>query len=278
MDRKTSKTKQMNALAANSLTNKTAIVTGASTGIGRAIALALATAGAQVIVHARARQREANDVADEIRQLGSRADVMLADLADPQQQTELVERAWSWQNGVDIWINNAGVDVLTGEMADSSFANKLQRLWQVDVAATMAVSRDVGKRMKARGHGTILNMGWDRTACGMTGDSGQMFAAIRGAVTAFTLSLARSLAPEVRVNCLAPGWIRTAWGETASEYWQERATAESLMQRWGTPEDIARVARFLVSAEADFVNGQVIAINGGFAGEYPGDQHDEAVV
>jgi len=82
-------------------------------------------------------------------------------------------------------------------------------------------------------------------------------------VMAFTKSLACSLAPEVRVNCLAPGWIKTAWGEHASECWQERARRESLLQRWGTPEDVARVARFLASPAAEFITGQVIPVNGG---------------
>ncbi len=101
----------------------------------------------------------------------------------------------------------------------------------------------------------------------MAGDSGQLFAAVKGAIMAFSRSLARSLAPEVRVNCLAPGWIKTAWGEGASECWQERAERESLLARWGTPEDVARVARFLVSPAAGFLTGQIIHVNGGFSGE-----------
>ena len=109
----------------------------------------------------------------------------------------------------------------------------------------------------------ILNMGWDQADVGMGGDSGEMFAAVKGAVMAFTRSLARSLAPHVRVNCLAPGWIRTAWSETASDYWQRRARRESLLQRWGTPEDVAATARFLVSPAASFITGEVIAVNGG---------------
>jgi 3-oxoacyl-[acyl-carrier protein] reductase len=80
---------------------------------------------------------------------------------------------------------------------------------------------------------------------------------------AFSRSLARSLAPEVRVNCVAPGWIKTAWGEQASDYWQQRAVRESLLGRWGTPEDVAAAVRFLVSPAAGFITGQVIAVNGG---------------
>ena len=98
----------------------------------------------------------------------------------------------------------------------------------------------------------------------MGGDSGEMFGAVKGAVMAFTRSLAKSLAPDVRVNCVAPGWIKTAWGSEASGYWQQRGVRESLLQRWGTSEDVARVVRFLVSPRSDFINGQIIHVNGGF--------------
>jgi 3-oxoacyl-[acyl-carrier protein] reductase len=79
----------------------------------------------------------------------------------------------------------------------------------------------------------------------------------------FTRSLAVSLAPAVRVNCIAPGWIRTAWGESASAAWQERVIREIPLRRWGAPEDVARLARFLVSRDASFLTGQVINVNGG---------------
>src|SRR6202022_955301 len=124
-------------------------------------------------------------------------------------------------------------------------------------------SREVVRRMKERGTGVLLNMGWDQADTGMEGDSGQLFAAAKAAVMAFTKSLALTLAPEVRVNCLAPGWIRTAWGEKASQAWQERVRRETPLARWGTPEDVARTARWLVSPAAAFITGQVIRINGG---------------
>jgi NAD(P)-dependent dehydrogenase (short-subunit alcohol dehydrogenase family) len=117
--------------------------------------------------------------------------------------------------------------------------------------------------MKAVGGGVIINMGWDQAETGMAGDSGQLFAAAKGAVMAFTKSLALDLAPEVRVNCLAPGWIKTAWGEAASQTWQDRAVRETPLGRWGTPEDVAKVARWLASPAAAFLTGQIVRVNGG---------------
>jgi 3-oxoacyl-[acyl-carrier protein] reductase len=247
------------------LSGLTAVVTGSSSGIGRAIALELASAGANVLVHARRSRDRAEVVAAEIRTSGRETHVVLADLADAQGQDQLADEAWSWRQGVDIWINNAGADTLTGEAAKWSFEQKLAALWQVDVVGTMRLSRKIGGRMKARGAGTILNMGWDQAATGMAGDSGELFATTKGAVMAFTKSLANSLAPQVRVNCVAPGWIRTSWGDQASDYWQQRVKRECMLQRWGTPEDVARVARFLVSPASGFVTGQIVPVNGGLS-------------
>jgi 3-oxoacyl-[acyl-carrier protein] reductase len=249
--------------AAAELAGLTAVVTGSSSGIGRAIASELASAGADCLVHGRRNRDGAESVAAEIRALGRRADVLLADLSQVAEQDHFVEQAWRRLGKVDVWINNAGTDTLTGESAEWSFEQKLEALWLVDVVATIRLSRSIGAKMKERGQGTILNIGWDQAEQGMAGDSGELFAAAKGAVMAFTRSLSRSLAPEVRVNCLAPGWIKTKWGDQASAYWQDRAVGECLLGRWGTPEDVARAARFLVSPAAAFINGQIIVINGG---------------
>ena len=128
----------------------------------------------------------------------------------------------------------------------------------------MRLARDLGARMKARGRGSIITIGWDQAETGMAGDSGELFAAVKGAVMCFTRSLALSLAPEVRVNCIAPGWIRTAWGETAGAAWQERVRRETPLGLWGLPEDVAAAAVWLASSAASFVTGQTIrSINGG---------------
>jgi 3-oxoacyl-[acyl-carrier protein] reductase len=249
----------------SSLAGRAAVVTGSSSGIGRAIALELAAAGADVLVHARSNQAGADETADEIRRQGRAAKTVLCDLADPAAASDLADRALRWRSDLSIWVNNAGVDVLTGDAANWSFEEKLQSLWSVDVLATVQLSRRIGEyfRQHQIPNAAILNMGWDQAVTGMAGDSGELFAAVKGAVMGFTKSLAKSLAPDVRVNCLAPGWIKTAWGEDASQAWQERAVAESLLARWGTPEDVARVARFLVSPEAAFITGQISEINGG---------------
>ncbi len=251
--------------SAADLDGLTAVVTGSSSGIGRAIALELARAGANCLIHARENRAGAEAVADEIRALRRETSVLLADLASVSEQDRFSAEAWQWRGGVDIWINNAGVDTLTGGRANWTFEQKLAALWAVDVTATIRLSRQVGSQMKSRGRGVILNMGWDQADRGMAGDSGEMFAAAKGAVMAFSRSLAKSLAPAVRVNCLAPGWIKTKWGEGASDYWQRRAENESLLKRWGTPEDVARAARFLVSPAAEFITGQIFAVDGGLS-------------
>jgi 2-amino-4-hydroxy-6-hydroxymethyldihydropteridine diphosphokinase len=244
------------------LAGRRALITGSTRGIGRAIALELAAAGADIILHGRD-EAQAEKVMAELDELNVDSEYVLADLAEPEECRRMVETVWQEWGPLDIWINNAGVDVLTGEAAELAFIRKLQDLLDVDVMATLLISRDVGRRMRDSVGGVILNMGWDQAESGMAGDSGQLFAATKGAVMAFTRSLALSLAPEVRVNCLAPGWIRTAWGQQASDPWQERVVRETPLGRWGTPEDVARTARWLVSPAAEFITGQIIRVNGG---------------
>lgn len=249
--------------ADRSLRGYRAAVLGATSGIGRATALALGEAGADVIVHGRRSREDAESVAEEVRRGGGRSEVFLADLADRNAGDRLADQAWALWDGLDAWLHIAGADVLTGPAAKLAFDDKLDRLWHVDVVATMRLCRAVGRRMKQQGHGVILTVGWDQAETGMEGDSGELFAATKGAIMAFTRSLALSLAPQVRVNALAPGWIKTEWGETASKKWQERVLRETPLARWGTPIDVARVARFLVGPDAAFLTGQILRVNGG---------------
>jgi 2-amino-4-hydroxy-6-hydroxymethyldihydropteridine diphosphokinase len=250
-------------VAAQPLCGQRAVVTGSSSGIGRAIALELARRGVDVIIHAHRSQEQAELTCQAAAEHGVRSSFLLTDLRETTACHGLVEEAWRRLGGIDIWVNNAGADVLTAGAFQRPFEDRLHDLMAVDVLATIRLSRAVGDRFKQAGHGVILNMGWDQAETGMEGDSGQLFGATKGAVMAFTKSLARTLAPQVRVNCLAPGWIRTAWGQSASTAWQERVLRDTPLARWGTPDDVAKVAAWLVSADAAFITGQIIRINGG---------------
>jgi 3-oxoacyl-[acyl-carrier protein] reductase len=238
-------------------------VLGSSTGIGRAAALRLAADGADVVVHGRTRSEPLEAVADEIRRLGRRAEILAADLSNRDAGDALVERAWSTWGGLDAWLQIAGADTLTGADASLPFDAKLDRLWEVDVVATIRLCRAIGRKMRAQGRGAIVTMGWDQAEIGMEGDSGELFAATKGAILAFTRSLSLSLAPTVRVNAVAPGWIKTAWGAGASQAWQDRVLRETPLGRWGSVDDVAAAARFLVGPESAFLTGQVVRINGG---------------
>ena len=245
------------------LDGRWALVTGSTQGIGKAIALELAAAGANLFIHGRDAQA-AEEVCTSVHSLKREAVAVVTDLGEATGRRDLVDQVWR-ERPIDICVNNAGADVLTGKAAEWSFEQKLDQLWSVDVLATIELSRAFGERMRQRGHGAIVNIGWDQAETGMAGDSGEFFATTKGAIMSFTRSLAKSLAPQVRVNCIAPGWIRTAWGDEANDYWQQRVIDESLMRRWGEVEDIAQAVKFLASPAASFINGQILNVNGGRA-------------
>ena len=263
------------------LENQTAVVTGASSGIGNAIATTFAKLGANLIIHANTNQAGLEATAAEIREFGRDVTLLYADLTSAAAQASLVEQTFLVAEQINIWVNNAGRDVLTGDAADWSFEQKLAALWELDVQGTIGICRRLIKPMTSVGkqaNAVILNMGWDQAAVGQSGDSGQLFGSTKSAVIGFSHSLARELAPHVRVNCLAPGWIQTAWGNSAPANWDKRAKAESLMGRWGTPQDVANVAVHLAAPTASFITGQTISINGGLSHEHlePTANLDEA--
>jgi len=246
-----------------SLRGLRSIVLGSTSGIGRAVALALAEAGADVIVHGRRSRSEAERVSSLCRDRGVKSSVLISDLSDRDAGDRLVDEAWNLWGGLDSWLHLAGADTLTGSGAQLSFDEKLDLLLSVDVISAIRLCRAIGCKMKEAGGGSIVTIGWDQAETGMEGDSGELFSAAKGSVMAFTRSLSLSLAPTVRVNCVAPGWIKTAWGSGASQDWHDRVVRETPLQRWGTPEDVADVCRFLVGPEAKFLTGQVVRVNGG---------------
>src|SRR5215210_1017197 len=137
---------------------------------------------------------------------------------------------------LDVWVNNAGADVLTGDAAGWEWERKLDTLLAVDLKGTIACSYAAGERMRRQGRGgTIINMSWDQVSTGMAGENPQLFTAVKGGVLAFSKSVARALAPAVRVNVLCPGWIETAFGEQADESWRREVAESTPLKRWGTP-------------------------------------------
>ena len=234
-------------------------MTGASSGIGRAIAEAYAAAGADVLVTHRDSAERAREVADAI---GAR--VRQVDLATRAACERLVAEALEELGRVDVWVNNAGADVLTGEAAAWEWERKLDLLLAVDLKGTIACSYAIGEVMREQGRGgAIINMSWDHVAAGMAGENPQLFSAVKGGVLAFSKSLARALAPVVRVNALCPGWIETAFGQHADREFHRSVAQDTPLGRWGRPQDVAGAALYLASPEAAFVTGQAINVNGG---------------
>jgi 3-oxoacyl-[acyl-carrier protein] reductase len=239
-------------------------VTGASSGIGRAIAETYAAQGAVVLLTHRGSPERAREVADAIAARGGRARVRQADLATREACERLVAAAREELGGLDVWVNNAGADVLTGDAAAWEWERKLDALLAVDLKGTIACSYAAGEimRQQERG-GTIVNMSWDHVVTGMAGDDPQLFSAVKGGVLSFSKSLARRVAPHIRVNVLCPGWIETSFGEQADREFHRSVAEQTPMRRWGRPQDVADAALYLASPEAAFVTGQAINVNGG---------------
>ena len=245
-----------------SLAGLRTVVTGASSGIGRAIAVAFAAAGARVGIGFNRSAEAAQALAD---QLGPVHPQLQADLSTDEGCASIVRQAFGALDNVDVWVNNAGADVLTGEAAGWPDERKLDALLELDLKGTIRCSRRVADRM--RPGGCILNIGWDHaTIDGMAGDNPQLFAAVKAGVLGFSKSFARSVAPDVRVNVLCPGWIETAFGAGADRDFYDEVAADTPLRRWGRPEDVAGAAVWLASPAAAFVTGQAINVNGGVIG------------
>jgi 3-oxoacyl-[acyl-carrier protein] reductase len=217
-----------------------------------------------VLITHRGSPDRAREVADAITARGGRALVRQADLATRAACERLVADAHEELGRVDVWVNNAGADVLTGEAAAWEWERKLDVLLAVDLKGTIACSYAIGERMRAQARGgAIVNMSWDHVTSGMAGENPHLFSAVKGGVLAFSKSLARSLAPGVRVNVLCPGWIETSFGEQADPDFHRAVADGTPLGRWGRPQDVAGAALYLASPEAAFVTGHAINVNGG---------------
>jgi 3-oxoacyl-[acyl-carrier protein] reductase len=247
-----------------SLAARTVLVTGASSGIGRAIALAAARAGADVALTYRANENGARDVEREIHALGRRAVVIQLDLSDEASVRALGPAAVDALGRLDVWVNNAGGDILTGNSASLTPLEKLDLLLTVDLRGTILACWQAVEIMDAQDEGgVIINMSWDHVLAGMAGLNPQMYSAVKGGVLSFSKSLARSVAPRVRVNVIAPGFIETSFAIGAGDQWRRAVEEATPLKRWGTPDDVAGAAVFLASPAAAFLTGQTILVGGG---------------
>ncbi|HEX5386687.1 MAG TPA: SDR family oxidoreductase [Gemmatimonadales bacterium] len=249
---------------AGQLAGKAVLVTGASSGIGQAIAVACARAGADVAVTYRSNRAGGDAAADQIRALGRRAELLPLALEDEKSIAALPDAIRRTFGRIDVWINNAGADILTGAAGRRARVDKLDEVLRVDLRGTVLASWAAVDLMRSQGDGgVILNMSWDHVSFGMAGENPGLYAVAKGGVLAFSKSLARDVAPHIRVNVLAPGFIETAFGEVADERWRGHVVGVTPLARWGTPADVAGAAVYLASDEAAFLTGQTIMINGG---------------
>jgi len=246
------------------LEQKNTVITGASRGIGRGIALAFAREGARVIVNYYQSREQAEQVVAEIGAAGGWAYAIQANVSDPRDVERFTREAEARLGGIDIWVNNAGADILTGPNAQLPDPEKLDLLIKVDLLGTINCCWAVAGLMKARGGGVFVNMSWDLAIHGFHGHNPQLFAAVKAAVLGFSRAFAKSCGPEIRVNILAPGWIETAFAADVMdrEYYKARLS-EIPLGRFGTPEDVAEAAVFLASDESSYMTGEMIKVNGG---------------
>jgi 3-oxoacyl-[acyl-carrier protein] reductase len=246
------------------LAGRTVLVTGASSGIGRAIALACARSGADLVITYWRGREGAEDTAAAVRAMGRRGEVIPLDLADDAQTASLGERARAALGPIDAWINNAGADILTGEFGRLPRLQKLDLVLKVDLRGSVLASWSAVELMREQPRGgVIINMSWDHVSFGMEGENPGLYAAAKGGILSFSKALARDVAPHIRVNVLAPGFIETAFGEEADRGWYVEVERRTPLGRWGTPDDVAGAAVFLASDEAAFLTGQTVMVNGG---------------
>jgi 3-oxoacyl-[acyl-carrier protein] reductase len=234
-----------------SLEGKTALVTGGSRGIGRAVAFELGRAGASVTLSYRSGKDEAETVASEI---GGAA--VQADVSDADEARRLVDDAGE----LDILVNNAGVtrDGLIARMSDEDWSDVIE----TNLGGTFHTCRAAARGMMKRRGGSIVNIS---SIVGLHGNPGQTnYAASKAGIIGFTKSLARELGTRgVRANVIAPGYVDTRLTQVIADEMKELMLANTPLGRFGTPEDVAGAVRFLCSDEAAFITGEVLLVDGG---------------
>ena len=250
----------------DNLAGRVALVTGASRGIGRAIAFELARCGARVAVNYRSRSDSAEAVVSRIHAVGGSAISVKADVADKAQVEEMVALCESELGPVDILVNNAGLLYL-GRLMDHR-ESEFDQMWRTNVKGVVYATAAVAPRMIERGGGRVVNVS-SIAALGTSSEGTTMYAATKAAVLSLTKRSAFELGRHgIKVNAVLPGFVKTEMvfggksDEEAAEI-EERVGARAMLRRIGRPEDIASVVRFLCSPDADFMTGQCVVADGG---------------
>jgi 3-oxoacyl-[acyl-carrier protein] reductase len=245
---------------------RTALVTGASRGIGRATALRLAAQGAAVGVNYHSRAAAAHDLVDRIRQLGGRAAALQADVADPAAVEEMVSAAVAELGPIDILVNNAGL-LFHGTLLQYE-KDEFDQMWQVNVKGILHATAAVAPAMIERKYGRIINLS-SIAALGTAFTGTTLYAATKAAVLILTKRFAMELGHAgITVNAVLPGFTLTdmvaaGMSSTEVERMKQNAASKAVVGRAGEPDDIANVITFLASQESGFVTGQFLAADGG---------------
>jgi len=244
------------------LNGKTALVTGASRGIGRAIALALAGVGADVAINFAYRTEEAEEVAEEIKKMGRNSFACRANVADQAQTVEMVGLVQKKMGKIDILVNNAGItrDNLVMLMREKDWDDVIL----TNLKGAFNCTRAVARFMLKSKWGRIINIS---SVVGINGNAGQAnYAASKGGLIAFTKSVARELGSRnITVNAVAPGFIMTEMTEDLPEAAKEKILSQIVLGRLGKPAEVAQAVVFLASDAAGYITGQVIMVDGGMA-------------
>jgi NAD(P)-dependent dehydrogenase (short-subunit alcohol dehydrogenase family) len=245
-----------------SLSGKTALVTGASRGLGRAIAIALAREGAAVAVNYRERSAEGEGVAQEIRALGGKALAVQANVADRSQVRAMAERTLRELGPVEILVNNAGV-MRRGDLGDFEW-DQMEGMRATNVDGLVNVTRAFVEGMKRKKFGRIVNL-TSVAAMGTSMPGTTFYAATKAAVSVITRRFAMELGPAgITVNAVAPGFILTDMAKSGRGPEDFAQIAEKAMvRRVGQPEDIAHAVAFLCAIESSFITGQILTVDGG---------------
>jgi len=248
-------------MSGDRLAGKVAIVTGASRGIGRAIAIRFAAEGARVVVNYVAGADDAAQVVREIEERGSDAIAVQADVSSSGDVQRLVGQAMERFGQVNVLVNNAGV-MFTKPMLETT-EEEWDLTIDVNLKGAYLCSKAVVPIMIGQQGGSIINMS---SNSGLYHPSAMRFTEYvvsKAGMNGLTKAMALAFGPHVRVNAICPGWIRTDMVEQIDPAVQQRILDETALGRWGTPDDIAGAAVFLASADADFITGELLIVAGG---------------